>query len=106
MSCRGLIAQIPNLSVFTRLTIPFATVMLHASYEHSTVRAASLALTNGFLIRGPLLVVRETRLAPNMSITFVAGNYDGGEDARSSSHSITTCLVTAMCCVSSACFVT
>jgi len=61
-----------------RLTIPFATVVRHASRERSTGRATSLALTNEFIIRGVLLVFRETRLAPKMSITLGAGNSDGG----------------------------
>jgi len=67
----------PNLSVLlTRVTIPFVTFILVASLERSTGRTASLALTNGFLIRGTVLV-RETRLAPEMSVTFGAGDSDG-----------------------------
>jgi hypothetical protein len=68
----------PNLSVLlTRVSIPFVTFILVASLERSTGRAASLALTNGFLIRGTVLVVRETRLAAGMSVTFGAGDSDG-----------------------------
>ena len=92
------IAQMSYHSVlFTRPTLPFATVVRHASRVRSTGRATSLALTYGFLIRGVLLVVRETRLAPKMSIKLGAGDSDGGEGARRPSHTITTCLVTEMC---------
>jgi hypothetical protein len=69
----------PNLSVlFTLLTIAFVTVVRHASYERSTGRAASLALINGFFIRGAVLVLREKRLIPKMSIAFGVGDSDGG----------------------------
>jgi len=72
------IAQMPNLSVLLKdLTIPFAKFMLLASHEHSTSRAASQALKNGFLIRSALLVVRETRSATKISITFGAVDSDG-----------------------------
>ena len=42
-------------------------------------------------------VVRETRLAPKMSITLGAGNSYGGEGARGARLTVTKCLVTAMC---------
>jgi hypothetical protein len=68
----------PNLSVLvTRVTISFVTCILVASLERSTDRATSLALKNGFLIRGTVLVIRETHLAPKMSVTFGAGDSDG-----------------------------
>ena len=68
----------PNFSVLlTDFTVPFATFMLRASLEQSTSRAASLVLTNGFFIRGVLLVVRETRLAPKTCITFGADDSEG-----------------------------
>jgi hypothetical protein len=71
-----------NLSVlFTSITIPLDAFMLYASHERSKCREASFALKNGFLILGGLLMVRETRLAPNVSITFGAGDSDG-EGAR------------------------
>ena len=101
------IVHMTNLSVlYTDYTIAFATFMLRASLEHSKGRAASLAHTNGFLIRGALLVVRETHLAPKMSITFAVGNYDGGKVIWSPSHTIATRLVTAVCGISCAQFVT
>jgi hypothetical protein len=80
--------------------------MLRASLEHSRGRAKSLTLTNGFLILGVLLVVRETRFVPTISFTFGAGVSDGEKGARRPSHTISTCLVTTVCGVSSACFVT
>jgi len=92
--------------LFSRLTINFATVLRHASRGRSTVRATSLALTNGFLILGVLHMVREILLAHKTSITFSAVYSEGREIARRPSHTITTCLVTAMYGVSSACFVT
>ena len=62
------IAQMLYLSVLrTRLTVLFATFVRHASRERSTGRSTSLALTNGFLIRGFPLLVRETLLAPKTS---------------------------------------
>ena len=77
----------PYLSLlFTRLTIPFATVVRHASHDRSTGHATNLALPNGFLIRGALLVFRETHLFPNKFIIFGAGNSDGSEGARRPSH--------------------
>ena len=104
---RSHIAQISDLSVlFTHFTEPFATFVLNGSLERSIGRAASLPLGNGILNRGTLLVVRKKLLAPKMSIIFSAGYSDGGEGARRPSHTITTCLVTAMCGVSSARFVT
>jgi hypothetical protein len=77
-----------------------------ASLQYSTGRAASFALTNGFLIRCALFVVRETRLAPKMSIAFGAGDSDGGEGARRPSQTITAGLVTAVCGFTRARFVT
>jgi hypothetical protein len=53
-----------------------------------------------------LLVVRETSLAPKISITFGAGLSDGGESARRRSHIIATRLVTDVCVISYALFVT
>ena len=83
--------------LLTRITIPFATIVLIASLHLSTGRAGSLALTNEFIIRGALLVVRETRLVPEMLITFGARDSDGGESARSPSHTIATPLVANVC---------
>jgi len=68
--------------------------MVSARHEGPTRSATLPAFTNGFLIRCALLVVRETRLAPKMSITFGAGDSDGGEDARGARHTIATRLVT------------
>ena len=98
-------AQMLNLSVlFTRLTIPYATVKCHAYHERSTSREASLALTHGFLIQGVFLVLRETRLAPKMSNTFGAGISDVGESARNpsqnhymSGHSDVWCQFCTLC---------
>ena len=88
----------PNLSVLlTRVTIPFATFVLIATLEHSTGPAASLALTNGFVFRGDLVVVLETRLAPKMSITLGAGDSDGGECERRPNHIIATRLFSDVC---------
>jgi hypothetical protein len=48
---RSHIAQMSHLSVLlTDFTEPFVTFVLIASLEHSTGRAASLTLTNGFPI--------------------------------------------------------
>ena len=41
-------------------------------------------------------MVRETRLAPEMSITLGAANSDGGEGARKARHTIATYLLTAV----------
>ena len=87
-----------------RVTILFAKFMLIASLEHSTGRAASLALTNEFLIRGAMLMVRETRLVPEMSITFGAGDSDGRNCILWDRHTITAGMVTAVCSFSSARF--
>ena len=64
--------------------------MVSARHEGPTPSAISPAFTNGFLIRGALLVVRETCLDPEMSITFGAGDSDGGECARGARHTIAT----------------
>jgi len=89
MACRSVL--------FTCLTIALATVMIcHVSRERSTVPATSLALANRILIRGTLFVVRETRLAPEMSITLGAGNSDGGDGVRGARHTIATCKVAAV----------
>jgi len=53
-----------------------------ARHEENTRSAISPAFTNGYVIRGALFVVRETRLVPEISITFGAGDSDGGEGAR------------------------
>ena len=96
-----------NLSVLlTRVTIRFATFMLIASLERFTGPTASLTLTNGFLIQGPLLAIREKRLAPKMSITFGARDSECGESARRPSHTITAGLVTAVGGIPCARFVT
>ena len=50
-------------------------------------------------------MVRETRLAPKMSITFGAGYSDGGEGARRPSHTIATLLVEDVCGITYAHFV-
>jgi hypothetical protein len=95
-----------NLSVLlTRVTIQFATFMF-VSLEHSTGRAAFLALTNRFLIRGALLTVREARLAPKMSVTFGAGYFNCGKGAQRPSHTIAAGLVTTVCDFTCARFVT
>jgi len=51
-------------------------------------------------------VVRETRLAPKMSITFGAENSDSEEGARGARHTIDTRLVTHVRNVSPSLFVT
>ena len=71
-------------------------MMCQVSRERST-GPTSLAQINRFPIRRTLFVVRETRLAPEMSITLGAGNSDGGESARGARHTIATCLLTAVC---------
>jgi len=97
----------PHLSVqFTDYTEPFATFVLIASLEHSTGRTVSLALTNGFLIRCVLLVVRETLLAPKISITFGAGISNGGEVKRRPSHTMATHLFADVCVIPCVWFVT
>jgi hypothetical protein len=80
--------------------------MFIASLQYSTGLAASLALTNEFLIRCVLFVVRETRFSPKMSITFGAGDSDVGEGARRPSNTITAGLVTVVCGFTRARFVT
>jgi len=72
--------------LLTRVTIPFGTFVLIASLDRSTFSAASLALTDRYLIRGEPLVVRETLLVRKMSVTFGAGDSDVGEGARKPSH--------------------
>jgi len=42
-------------------------------------------------------VVRETRLAPKMSVTFGPGDSDGREGAQKPSHTIATILVADVC---------
>ena len=100
-------AQMSNHSVlFTRLTILFSTVRRHASRDRFSSRATSIALKNAFLITGVLLMFRETRLARSqLSISLGTGDSDGGESTRRPSHKSLR-LVTAMCGVSTACFVT
>ena len=80
--------------------------MFIASLEHPTGRVVSLAPINGFFIPGALLVVREIRLAPEMSITFSAGDSDIGEGARTPSHTIATRLVSDVFGITCARFVT
>jgi len=96
----------PHLSVLlTRVSIPFGTFMLLASLQHSTCPAAFLAPTNGFLIRVVRLVVCETSLVPEISITFGAGDSDCREGARGARHTGTTGLGTAVCGINYARFV-
>ena len=66
----------------TDFTISLIAFMVSACHDDPTRSATSSAFINGFLIRGMLFVVRETRLAPKMSIRFGSGNSDSGEDAR------------------------
>ena len=82
-------------------TISLITFKVSARQEGPTRSATSPAFTNGFLIRGALLVIRETRLAPKMTITFGPGDSDGEEGARGTGHTIATRLVTHVCNVSS-----
>jgi hypothetical protein len=51
-------------------------------------------------------VVRETRLAPEMSITLCKGYSDGGENAGGARHAIATRLLTAVCGFTRASFFT
>ena len=79
---RSHIAQVSYITfLVTDFTISLITIMVYARLEFPTRSAKSHAFTIGILIRGSLLVVGETSLAPEMSISFGAGNYDGGEDA-------------------------
>jgi hypothetical protein len=97
----------PYLSdLLTRVVLPFDIFVLIASLQISTDRAASLALTNGFLIRCVLLVVRETRLATKIPNTIGAGDSESGECARRSSRTIAARLVTDVCGITCARFVT
>jgi len=87
----------PNSVLFTDFTEPFATFVLIASLEHFTVHTASLAFTNGFFLRGTLLVVQETRLALKMPLTFGAGDFEVGEGVQRPSHTIATRLIADVC---------
>jgi hypothetical protein len=80
--------------------------MVSARHDVPTRSAKSPAFTNGFLIRGALLVVCETRLASEMSITFGAGDSAVGEGARGARHTIAIRLVTHVRNVSTTPFVT
>jgi hypothetical protein len=51
-------------------------------------------------------VVRENCLSPTMSITHGACDSDSGDGARRPSHTITTCVVTAVCDFTRAPFLT
>ena len=94
---RPLTTQMTKLSVLlTRRTIPFATFTLGNSLEHSTCLVSSLMLAKWYLIQGRLLYVRETHLAPKMSITFGSLDSDVGKGARRPSLTNTTFLVTAV----------
>jgi len=89
---------VPYLSVvLTDCTEPFVTCVLIACRELSTCRTASLAFTNGFLLRSAAFVVRETRAASKMSVTVGAGDSEGGESSRRHSHTIATRLVAFVC---------
>ena len=88
------------------MSIPLSTVMRYATHYSSTGPARSLALANIFLIRRDLFVVRETLLAPEMSITLGAGNSDIGEGARGAHYTIATYMVTAVGGLTRAQFVT
>ena len=52
----------------TDFIIAFFKFMVFTRQDHPTRSAISPAFTNGFLIRGTLFMVRETRVAPEMSI--------------------------------------
>ena len=56
------------LCLLTYFTEPFATFVIIASLEHSTGRAVLLSLTNGYFVRGALLVV------PKVFLTFDEGD--------------------------------
>jgi hypothetical protein len=88
------------------MSIPLSTVMRYATHYSSTGPARSHALANIFLIRRDLFVVRETLLAPEMSIKHGEGNSDIGEGARGAHHTFATCMVTAVGGLTRAQFVT
>ena len=69
--------------------------MVSAHHEGPTRSATSPAFTNGFLIRGAMLV-HEIRLVPEMSVTFGARDTDGGEDVLGARHTVATRLVTLL----------
>ena len=68
--------------------------MVSARHEYSTLSATSPAFTNGFHLRGILLVVRETCLVLKMSVTLGAGNSNFGEGGLRACNKIATRLVT------------
>ena len=80
--------------------------MVSARHEGPTRIATLPAFTKGSLIRCALLVVSQTRLAPDLSITSRAGDFDGGEGKRGARHIIATRFVTHVCNVSPTPFVT
>ena len=104
---RRLVAQVSSLCVPFRDTIePFATFLLLACLEHPECRKSSVAFTNGFFLRGNLIVVRETRLDPIMSVTIGTGYSDGVGIDRSPSLTFATRLVADVCDVTCARFAT
>jgi len=90
----------------TDFTIALITFMVSALHEGPTLSTTSPALTDSFLVRRAMFVVRETRVTTVMTITPCARNSEFGEIARVARHTIATCLVTAMCGITRARFVT
>ena len=57
----------------TDFTTALITFMVSARHEGPTLSTISPTFTVGFLIRVTLFVVRETRVAPEMSVTLCTG---------------------------------
>jgi len=57
----------------TDFTTALITFIVSARHEGPTLSTIPPTFTDGFLILGSLFVVRETRVAPEMSITLCTG---------------------------------
>jgi len=70
--------------------------MVSERHKGPTRSAISPTFTNRFLIRGTLFVVRETCVAPEMSITLCTVYSDSCENTWRAHHTIATRLITAL----------
>ena len=80
----------------TDFAIALITLLDFARHDGPTCNTISPAFTNGFLIRGTLSVVRETRLAPEMHITLCTGYSHASVNTCEDCHAIATRLLTAV----------
>ena len=77
------------------------TVDRHGQYARC---AATFTLPYGFSLFSSLNVVGETRPTSKMPVTFVAGDTNVGERARSDRHRVAAILVTGVCYTASTTF--